>query len=89
MSNLQFENLQFASKKFVGKFVTTENVRVSVKNDIVRVLSVGVDSVVNSYEIKGGEATFFGKSFIRFLYQFSSLIPISPFCRYTIYLFST
>ena len=79
MSNLQFENLQFASKKFVGKFVTTENVRVSVKNDIVRVLSVGVDSVVNSYEIKGGEATFFGKSFIRFLYTDGTTIAGSSY----------
>lgn len=69
MSNLQFDNLSFVRRKCIGKIQTAESVRLSVKNDIAEVLSVGIDSAVNNYEVTLGEVSFFGKTNIRFLYS--------------------
>lgn len=69
MANLQFNNLTFARKKFIGKIQTAENVRISVKNDIANVLSVGIDSSVTSYQATHGDVALFGKTNIRFLYH--------------------
>ena len=69
MSNVQFSNLSCLSRKFIGKIQTAESVRISVKTDIAQVLSVGVDSVVNSYEATRGEVSFYGKTNIKFLYS--------------------
>ncbi|MCM1195409.1 MAG: hypothetical protein NC099_04710 [Corallococcus sp.] len=68
MSNVQFLNASFINRKFVGKIQTVESVRISVKQDIVQALSIGVDSCVNSYEATLGEASFYGKTNIKFLY---------------------
>ncbi|MDE7454393.1 MAG: hypothetical protein K2M64_01020, partial [Clostridia bacterium] len=69
MANVQFLSASFNSRKFIGKIQTAESVRVSVKQDIAEVLSVGIDSCVNSYESGSGEASFYGKTNIRFLYS--------------------
>lgn len=69
MSNLQFQDATFVRRKMVGKIQTAESVRISVKNDIADVLSVGVDNVVNSYDATEGEVTFYGKTAIKFLYN--------------------
>jgi len=69
MPNLQFQNATFTTRKLVGKIQTAESVRISVKNDIQQVLSVGIDSAVNSYDATEGEASFYGKTNIRFLYS--------------------
>lgn len=69
MSNVQFQNATFTSRVCVGKIQTAESVRISVKNDIQQVLSVGVDSAVNSYEAVAGEAAFYGKTNIKFVYS--------------------
>lgn len=66
---MQFSNLNGFCRRFVGKVQTAESVRVSVKNDIADVLSVGVDSAVNSYEATAGEASFFGKTNVRLVYS--------------------
>ncbi|MCH5157297.1 MAG: DUF3794 domain-containing protein [Clostridiales bacterium] len=69
MSNVQFGNMSCLSRKFIGKIQTAESVRISVKTDIREVLSVGVDSAVNSYESSQGEVSFYGKTNIKFLYS--------------------
>lgn len=69
MSNLQFLNMPVLSRRFVGKIQTAQTVRISVKTDIAEVLSVGVDSAVNSYEASRGEASFYGKTNIKFVYS--------------------
>lgn len=69
MSNVQFQEASFFSRREIAKIQTTQNVRVSAKNDIAEVLSVGVDTVVNSYEAALGEVTFFGKTAIKLLYN--------------------
>lgn len=69
MANVQFQDATFFSRKQIGKTQTVQNVRVSVKNDIAEVLSVGVDTVVTSYETTDGEVTFFGKTAIKLLYD--------------------
>lgn len=69
MANVQFQNATFFSRKQIGKTQTVQNVRISAKNDIAEVLSVGVDTVVNSYESTDGEVTFFGKTAIKLLYN--------------------
>lgn len=69
MSNVQFQNMSLLSRKFVGKTQTAESVRISVKTDIAQVLSVGVDSAINSYEATRGEVSFYGKTNIKFLYS--------------------
>ena len=69
MSNVQFSNLSSLSRKFIGKIQTAESVRISVKTDIAQVLSVGVDSSINSYEASRGEVSFYGKTNIKFLYS--------------------
>ncbi|MCX4286260.1 MAG: DUF3794 domain-containing protein [Clostridia bacterium] len=68
MSNAQFLSSSFVSRKFIGKIQTAESVRISVKQDISQVLSVGVESCVNSYEATHGEASFYGKTNVRFTY---------------------
>ena len=69
MSNVQFQNMSLLSRRFVGKIQTAESVRISVKTDIAQVLSVGVDSTINSYEASRGEVSFYGKTNIKFLYS--------------------
>lgn len=69
MSNVQFQNLTCMSRRFIGKIQTAESVRISVKTDIAEVLSVGVDSTVNSYEASRGEVSFYGKTNIKFVYS--------------------
>lgn len=69
MSNVQFNNLSSLSRRFIGKIQTAESVRISVKTDIAQVLSVGVDSAINSYEASRGEVSFYGKTNIKFLYS--------------------
>lgn len=69
MSDLQFNNLSCLSRQFVGKIQTAESVRISVKNDIAEVISVGVDSAVNSYEATRGEVSFYGKTNVKLLYS--------------------
>ena len=69
MSNVQFQNLSCLSRRFIGKIQTAESVRISVKTDITQVLSVGVDSTINSYEASRGEVSFYGKTNIKFLYS--------------------
>ncbi len=66
---MQFSNLSTLSRRLVGTVQTAESVRISVKNDIAEVLSVGVESTVNSYEASRGEASFYGKTSIRLLYS--------------------
>lgn len=66
---MQFSELSCLSRRFVGKIQTAESVRISVKTDIVDVLSVGVDSTVNSYEASRAEASFYGKTTVRLLYS--------------------
>ena len=67
--SLQFQNMSSLSRKFIGKIQTAESVRISVKTDIAQVLSVGVDSAINSYEASRGEVSFYGKTNIKFLYS--------------------
>ena len=69
MSNVQFQNMSLLSRRFVGKTQTAESVRISVKTDIAQVLSVGVESAINSYEASRGEVSFYGKTNIKFLYS--------------------
>lgn len=69
MSNVQFQNATYVRRKTAGTIQTAESVRISVKNDIAEVLSVGVDNVINSYEATEGEVTFYGKTAIKLLYS--------------------
>lgn len=69
MSNVQFLNATLCSRKFIGKIQTAESIRVSVKQDIAEVLSLGIDNCVNSYESSEGQASFYGKTNIRLLYS--------------------
>lgn len=68
MSEIQFQNTTFISRRQVGKIQTAESVRLSVKTDISQVLSVGTDSAIQSYEVTNGEASFSGKTNIKLLY---------------------
>lgn len=68
MANVQFQNATFTRRVCVGKIQAAENIRISVKNEIQQVLSVGVESVVSSYDATAGDATFYGKTNIKFLY---------------------
>lgn len=67
MAKLNFENITYFEKRLVGTTQVVQNARISVKNDIAEVISVGVDSIVNSYEI-GSQPTFYGKTNLRFVY---------------------
>lgn len=69
MSNLQFQNVTYFTKQFIGKMQTTVNVRISVKNEIAEVISVGSESSIISYESTNGSASFYGKTHIKFLYD--------------------
>lgn len=69
MSNVQFLSASFSRRKFIGKIQTAESIRVSVKQDISDVLSLGIDNCVNSYEASEGGASFYGKTNIRLLYS--------------------
>ncbi len=69
MSNLQFQNVTYFTKQFIGKMQTTVNVRLSVKKEIAEVLSVGSESAIISYEPTNGSASFYGKTHIKFLYD--------------------
>lgn len=68
MANLTFSETEFVSKRTVIKTQHTQQVRISVKNDIVRVLSVGAESTVTSYDCADSSASFYGKTNVRFLY---------------------
>ncbi len=68
MANAQFSNETFCSRKFIGKIQTAESVRISVKQDISEVLSLGVENCINSYEATVGEVSFYGKTNIKFMY---------------------
>lgn len=69
MSNAQFLSATFVNRKFIGKIQTAESVRISVKQDIAQILCIGVESCVNSYEATQGEASFYGKTNIKFMYS--------------------
>jgi hypothetical protein len=69
MSNLQFQNVNYFTKKFVTKLQTTVNVRISVKKEISSVVSVGSESAIVSYDATNGNASFYGKTLIKFLYN--------------------
>lgn len=69
MANVQFQNATFCRRVVIGRIQTAESIRISVKNDIQQVISVGVDSAVNSYDANAGEAVFYGKTNIKFLYS--------------------
>lgn len=69
MSNLQFQNVTYFTKQFVGKMQTTVNVRISAKKEIDQVVSVGSESAIISYEATNGSASFYGKTHIKFLYD--------------------
>ncbi len=69
MTNLEFQNATYVTKKFVGKIQTTQNIRISVKKEIAQVLSVGSESAIVSYEATKGSVSFYGKTNIKFLYN--------------------
>lgn len=69
MSNLQFKNVTYFTKQFIGKLQTTVNIRISAKKEIVDVISVGSESAIVSYESTNGSASFYGKTHIKFLYD--------------------
>lgn len=69
MSNLQFKNVTYFTKQLIGKMQTTVNVRISVKKEIVDVVSVASESAIISYESTTGSASFYGKTHIKFLYD--------------------
>lgn len=69
MANVQFQNATAYKRVTVGKVQTAENVRISVKNDIAEVYSVGVENAIISYDAQEGEVTFYGKTSIKFLYN--------------------
>lgn len=69
MANVQFLSSSFTSRKFIGKIQTAESIRISVKQDITEVVSVGIENCINSYESTVGEASFYGKTNIRLLYS--------------------
>ena len=66
MSNLQFQNVTYFTKQFVGKMQTTVNIRISAKKEIAEVVSVGSQSAIVSYESTNGSASFYGKTYIKF-----------------------
>lgn len=68
MANVQFISSSFTSRKFIGKIQTAESIRISVKQDISDIVSVGIENCINSYESTVGEASFYGKTNIRLLY---------------------
>lgn len=68
MANLTFSETEFVSKKVVTTTQNTQTVRISVKNDVARVLSVGAESAVTSYDCTDGSASFYGKTNVKFLY---------------------
>lgn len=69
MANVQFQNATVFKRKTIGKVQTAESVRISVKNDITEVYSIGVENVINSYDAAESEVTFYGKTVIKFLYN--------------------
>ncbi|MGN1066667.1 MAG: DUF3794 domain-containing protein [Candidatus Fimimonas sp.] len=79
MANVQFQNATVFRRKTMGKVQTAESVRISVKNDIAEVYSVGVENVINSCDVSEGEVTFFGKTVIKFLYNDGASIAGSTY----------
>lgn len=69
MGNIDYGSQTFVNKQHLGKTQMAQSIRVSVRNEIVDVLSVGIDSNVTSYEIVGGEVTFYGKTTLKLLYS--------------------
>lgn len=79
MANIQFDNKSFFAKKYIGKTQTAQSVRVSVRNDITEVLSVGVEHFVGGYDIVGGEVNFYGKTTIKLLYRDGQTVQSANF----------
>ncbi len=79
MANVQFQNATVFKRVTVGKVQTAENVRISVKNDIAEVYSVGVENAIISYDAQEGELTFYGKTSIKFLYNDGTTVAGSSY----------
>ena len=79
MANIDYDNKTFVCKKFLGKTQTAQSVRVSVRNEIVDVLSTGIDSVISGYEINGEEVTFYGKTTVKLLYSDGTSVQSANF----------
>lgn len=79
MANAEFQNITAYRRITAGSVQTAENVRISVKNDIAEVYSVGVENVINSYDVRDGEVTFYGKTAIKFLYNDGSSVVGSTY----------
>ena len=75
MANAQFDNILACEKIYLGKMQTSQNIRIATKDNVSNILSVGVDSWINSSECVEGEASFSGRSNIRLLYCDESGIP--------------
>lgn len=69
MANIQYSDSSFVSNRLIGKIQTAESIRISVKNDIAQVLSVGTESNVTGYEAVSGAVTFYGKTNLRLVYS--------------------
>lgn len=69
MANIQFDNKTFVTKRNIAKGQAAQSIRMSVRNDIVEVLSVGTESVVTGYEIRQGEIAYYGKTTVKLLYS--------------------
>ena len=69
MDSVQFDNKTFVCRKCVGKSQTAQSIRLSVRNDIVEVLSVGIENIVTGYEIRHGEIAYYGKTTVKLLYS--------------------
>lgn len=74
MANVEFQNATAFRRITAGKVQTAESVRISVKSDIAEVYSVGVENVVNSYDVRQGEVAFYGKTALKFLYSDGSQV---------------
>lgn len=69
MDSVQFDNKTFVCRKCVGKSQTAQSIRLSVRNDIVEVLSVGIENIVTGYEIRHGEIAYYRKTTVKLLYS--------------------
>lgn len=69
MANMQFQNTTVFHRCNMGKVQTAQTVRISVKNEIAEVYSVGAESVVTSCEVSDGQVSLFGKTSLKFLYN--------------------
>ncbi len=79
MANIQFDNKTFFAKKYIGKTQTAQSVRVSVRNDITEILSVGTEHFIGGYDIVGGEVNFYGKTTVKLLYRDGQTVQSANF----------